>query len=102
MNKSLDHIATFTLRRADGAEKQIRFDDEPGWVLIGATTDTSGSVTPRITDHDRFDYNKRNRDVWAGRMHLWLAARMKEFSEGNAVKAYYDHPYIAIAGLIAI
>ena len=94
--------ANFILKRDDGAERHIHFEEiEPGWILIKATTEAGEVVTPRITDHDRFDFNKRAKDNYDKKLEQWLKQKIIEFSAGRGVKVYRDNPDFAIAGIVA-
>ena len=94
--------AKFILKRDDGAERNIHFEEiEPGWILIKATTKSDGALTPKITDHDRFDFNKRAKDNYDKKLEQWLKLKMIEFAAGMSVKAYRDNPDVAVAGLAA-
>ena len=98
-SKTTSWRAIFTLKRADGVEKEIRFEeDEPGWILIKGTGISNGQCTPALDEHDRFDYNERNRNAWDKRMWVWLKKQMEEFSDGKSVAAFYINPYISIGG----
>lgn len=91
--------ARFILKRHDGLEKGVKFEEsEPNWILIKATTDPNGRITPRITDHDRFDFNQRGHDAWFNKMWPWLKNQMELFSEEQTVRAYYINPDQAFAG----
>jgi len=92
--------AIFTLQRADGARKTIRFaENEPGWTLIKATTNPNGRLTPRLTDLDRFDYNERHRQAWDARCWRWLSQEMANFSNGEIVQVCRDTP-VVIGGYV--
>lgn len=100
-----------TFKRADGAEKEIRFsEDEPGWILIRKSQsekefwdknkDKSLVHTAPSECFDRIDFNERARCAWINRMYVWLKKQMELFSEGHAVRAFWLNPYYSIGGFV--
>lgn len=73
------------------------FDEpRPDWILIKSTTDANGRVTPRLTDHDRFDFNKRAVDAWEKR--CWEFATNKAHEIGKKCRIYGVNPFIPMGG----
>lgn len=89
----------FTLKFKDGSEQEVVYPMAcPDWIFIKATTDLNGQLVPRLTDHDRFDFNQRGREAWWNDVWVYLKSEMVRI--GKTCSIYHINPYHPMGGFV--